>query len=82
LISESFKSLFDEMLNRVQHDNKRGTYVDVIPNQPLNLALKQDQGLKTSVSNDFGISVSGLKQLGFKATSYGDSSLLSQRFCP
>jgi hypothetical protein len=45
------------MLKQVQHDNKEDILVSVIPNQVLNHALKQVQGLLTSGSNDFGISV-------------------------
>jgi hypothetical protein len=45
------------MLKQVQHENKGDILVSVIPNPVLNHALKQVQGLLTSGSKDFGISV-------------------------
>jgi len=65
-----------KMLKRVQHDNIVLALVFVIPNQVLNLALKQVQGLSNSGSNDFGISIFGLENLVFKAPPYGQGSLL------
>jgi hypothetical protein len=58
------------MLKRVQHDNRVWVSFFVIPNQVLNLALKQVQGLSNSIY-DFGISV-----LGFKVPPCGRGSLL------
>jgi hypothetical protein len=54
------------MLKRVQHDNKVWSSFSVIPNQVLNHALKQVQGLLTSGSNDFGISILVLGNLLLK----------------
>ena len=66
------------MLKRVQHDNRVWLFFSVIPNQVLNLALKQVQGLSNSIY-DFGISVLGLEDSGFKTPPCGRGSLLKMR---
>jgi hypothetical protein len=66
----------NQMLKRLQHDNMGLALVFVIPNQVLNLVLKQVQGLTNSGSNDFGISVLALGNLGFYAPPCGRGSLL------
>ena len=66
----------NQMLKRVQYDNNWLLSVFVIPNQVLNFALKQVQGLSNSGSIDFGISVLNLNHLGFKALPCRRGSLL------
>jgi len=70
------KKKVNQMLKRVQHDNWVWFPFSVIPNQVLNHALKRVQGLRNSGSNDFGISILGLENLGFKTPSCGRGSLL------
>jgi len=74
-VSAKGRKNLSEMLKQVQHDNWVWLSPFVIPNQVLNLALKQVQGLSNSIY-DFGISVLGLENLGFKAPPYGRGSLL------
>jgi hypothetical protein len=88
-VSAKGRKNLNQRLKRVQHDNRVRVSFFCHPEpgpepcpETSNVILNsfQDQGLLTSGSNDFGISVLGFKNLGFKAPPCGRGSLLPDFF--